>query len=541
MRRRLITLMLVSYIFLQASAEEQSNAAMFHRLGRMWFGINAESLPIKCGLPIISHALGRRNELEGILLHQLLSRPGAQKSVFIGNFRIHYDTTGIHEPAMLNAQHNRIPNSANRFADSVGAIANYCLRVERDLLGYAGIPDDNGAGGGSEYDIYVQQLSNLYGLTTPESPINNKPDGGTFTSFITIDNDFIFVSPDSNRGLPAVRVTVAHELHHAIQLGNYGYWTSDVFFYEITSVWMEDVVFTEVNDYFQYLAPSFSQFRRPWISFANENTDLIMYSRGIWGLFVAKKYGANAMRKCWEEIRNARPILAIDRALQQISGASLRQAFVEWATWNRFTGTQSDSALYYSEGRFYPTIAKEAVSLTSSTLTVENTLQPLSTRYYTINGQATLPVSNIDVNAAVNSSSRSFSYRLQLATSKSDESYGFVAPNIYAKIDVSDPNNWFIPVTTGSLLPFPNPLLADGSATVNFRVGVATNVTLSIFSSSTDHVYSATLSPRSFNGEYVVQWNGRNEDGDVAGSGVYVYVIHSGKETVTGKIALLRK
>jgi uncharacterized protein YjaZ len=39
---------------------------------------------------------------------------------------------------------------------------------------------------------------------------------------MTIHKDFSFVTPDSNRGLRAMKVTVAHEYHHAIQLGNYG-------------------------------------------------------------------------------------------------------------------------------------------------------------------------------------------------------------------------------------------------------------------------------------------------------------------------------
>ena len=104
-----------------------------------------------------------------------------------------------------------------------------------------------------------------------------------------IHHDFSFVNPAANRGLPGLRVTLAHELHHAIQIGNYGYWESDQYFYVMTSVWMEDAVYTDVNDYYQYLRSSSGHFRHPEISFTSN--DFVVYSRGIWCQFLEKKFG----------------------------------------------------------------------------------------------------------------------------------------------------------------------------------------------------------------------------------------------------------
>ena len=59
------------------------------------------------------------------------------------------------------------------------------------------------------------------------------------------------------KGINAARVTVAHEFHHAIQLGNYSYRDSDLFFYELTSTSMEEFVFNSVNDYYNYLTDYF--------------------------------------------------------------------------------------------------------------------------------------------------------------------------------------------------------------------------------------------------------------------------------------------
>lgn len=527
---------------LTALAGEQSRREAYERIQQRWRGEQPLDVPNKCGLPVLAFAANHPTEMQrlGVSMSVLLTRPPTQKSILRGSFRIHYDTTGIHEPAMLDAQYRRIPNSANRFADSVGAIANYCLQFERDALGYLPPPPDRGVGGGDETDIYLQELGSSYGLTTPESPINNKPDGGTFTNFITIDNDFAFVTPDSNKGLPGLRVTLAHELHHAIQIGNYGYWTNDIFFYEITSVWMEDAVFTGVNDYYQYLRSTSGHFRRPEVSFMSN--EFIMYSRGIWGHYIAKRFGRDAMRKCWEEVRNVRPPLAIEAALLNNYGVSFRNAFVEWATWNRFTASRSDSVLYYPEGHFYPRVIGVAVEFNSSARSVSGAMKPFAAQYLDIDTRVEkFPIVNINLNAAVNSPSTEFSYMLQLATTKLDESYALIGDRIFAKLVVSDGVNWFMPGAAGSASPFPNPLHADGKSVVNFPTTTTTGGTLSIFSSSMDLIYAASTFPKSMNGLNVFQWNGKNESGDVAASGIYIYVIDAGGERIVGKFALLRR
>ena len=271
----------------------------------------------KCGLPAISYTIKNRKHLSPEVrsaLEIVLTRPVNQKSILSGRFRVHYDTTGNDAPSMLDSLYQPIPGTADQYADSVAAIANYCETFETQVLGYLPSPSDGDAGGGPEYDIYVASIGPpLYGFTTPDSVLIDKPDGGTWTSYITVDNTFQWVNPPVNRGMPALRVTLAHELHHSIQIGDYGYWTSDIFFYELTSAWMEDVVFPAVKDYLQYTSSSQGQFANPQVPF-NSN-DFIMYSRAIWGHFVAKRFGMNAMLRTWEDISLAPPLQAIDVAL----------------------------------------------------------------------------------------------------------------------------------------------------------------------------------------------------------------------------------
>lgn len=531
-------------------------AEAYRTLVRTWLHESAEDVPNKCGLPALAHARTIVGELDGATrgsLITVLSRPTTQKSIRAGMFRIHYDTTGVHAPALLDSQHVRIPMTADEFADSVASILSWVLVYERDSLGYLPPPPDNGAGGGNEYDIYIQELGgSAYGSTIPEAPINNKPEGGTFTSFIVIDNDFDFVSPPTNRGLPALRVTIAHELHHAMQIGKYGFWQNDLHFYEMTSVWLEDVLYTEVNDYYQYLFGSTlnpGHFRRPDIAFTSNA--FIMYSRGVWCHYLAKTFGRNMVRRIWEEIRQVRPLLAMDAALSQSPFASsVRTAFAEWSVWNFFTNTRSDSVLYYPEGRNYPAIAPSSYDYVPPQRTISDQVGPFGSRYYDITSlqhqRLRLVLTNLNVEAALTQPSTALTYTVVLSERRVDESYMLTNANIFLKVNVGDPTNWFTKDLFGAPAldqVFPNPFLADGRRYINVPVNSLTHVegSLYIFSSSMDLVYTASLVSTTVFGKEVFRWDGKTLDGSLAPSGVYLYILETQRQRATGKFILVRK
>jgi hypothetical protein len=517
------------------------------------------TLPEKCGLPVISAALHDRDRLtvvERQALQTLLARDSLQKSIVAGNFRIHYDTVGVNAPAMLDpVSHQRIEGTYNQFADSVGAIINHVYEFEIDTLGYLPPPSDGGAGGDSKYDIYVIDFGNQYGETVPEQSLG----GGRWTTYIRIDNDFIFVNPNNNKGLPALRVTLAHEFHHAIQLGRYGYWTGDVYYYEITSVWMEDVVYTDVNDYYEYIrfpnGRSKGQFLQPEVPFTSNSFDII-YSRGVWGHYIAKRYGRDAMKSSWEQIQSMRPLPAIDRALQGYS-SNFRSAFAEWALWNFYTGFRADSLHYYPEGVNYPRITERVVEFTPPSRSIEDSLACLSARYYRVLVQSdslTLISNNINFDAALGDPTSTFPYRFLLNTSRIDESYKATSVGVYYKLDVTDPSNWYAwDVVNGGIgeptiaegTVFPNPFRSDGLGSIHILVHFPDPGfgTLNIFSSSMDLVYSASIkSVQSHVPPGVLfSWDGRTDKNALASSGVYYYMLELPNRTLQGKFALIRK
>jgi hypothetical protein len=540
----------------QDLASRQQNRQSAHQnIVRYVYGETGTGLADKCGLRAITYALANRASLPQGLQNDLqivLSRPSLQKSIVSSHFRIHYDTAGPGAPALLNAQHLRIEGTANGFADSVAAIANYVYDVETGGLGYLPPPSDGQDGGGPEYDIYVVNFGNQYGQTTPETPLDAKADGGTFTTFMEIDHDFTFVRPDQNKGLPALRVTIAHEFHHAIQLGNYGYWVNETYYYEMTSTWMEDVVYNDVNDYYQYLRDAFQQPQLPFTS----TSGVVDYGRAIWCHYVAKRFGREAVRRSWEEIRSASPLIAIDHALQGSPfNSSFPTAFAEWTQWNYFTGARSD-ADHYPEGSNYPVVVQDAVGFTPPSRDVSGSLGPLAAKYYQVLGSRdtlTLVLANLNVQAAQTQSGALYPYVYHLNSSQIDPTYTATKANIFYKLEVSDPANWSSwdgtsVLTFAPAAPYPNPFLPDGTSALYFPVpnlpaSQRTPVgTLSVFSSSLDLIYtSAATSPIQRGGGRVFSWKGITNDNELAQTGVYFYVIDFAGQTTTGKIVLIRK
>jgi hypothetical protein len=525
-------------------------------------GLGGTEGPIKCGLPIIFSARQRLAALSPAArsaLSLLGTRPTTDTSILRNGFRIHFDTLGLNTPALLDGQGNRLPGTARAFAESVGTTLGFVQAVELGQLGYPSPLADGGLGGGPEPDVYILDLGNSYGETWPDI---DPPEGGTTSTYMTIHNDFSFVTPGTNRGLRGMKVTVAHEFHHAVQLGNYGYWFNDVYFYEITSTWMEDVVYHGINDYLNYLVAGFSHFRNPATPFTSN--DLIEYSRGIWGKFVERTYGRDAMKRSWEYVRQYRPLQAIDAALHE-RGSSFSLAYSEWTRWNYFTGTRADTAKSYREGSLFPEVAQLPADFTPPSTTLTGSLEPYGARYHQVfipgaggsGDTLTVAVSNLNFATALAGTGSLEAYSCMLAASRLDASYVETGAGVFARFSVANPATWSVwflvganayqPFGVNALAEgtaFPNPFYADGRSRVSIPVdaGAVLTGSLQIYSTGMDLVYSSEGDPSSVGTRKVFTWDGTVQGGSLAKSGIYIFVLSLANDrTVTGKIALLRK
>jgi len=533
-----------------ASPKAEAYSILFSRLKGETGGV----LPGKCGLTALASAIHARNSLgagERRALGIVQARVERQTSLVTqdGRFKFHFDTTGTDAPALLDSAGNRLAGTARAFADSAAAIMEHVYQVEVVGLGWPAPPQDGMLGGGPEYDIYILNLGPyFYGVTTPDE---FSADGETSTTFIEIHNDFAFVTPAKNRGIPALEVTLAHEFHHAIQIGNYGFWSNDVWFHEITSVWMEDVVYHGVNDYLNYLFAGGSEFFAPGTPLTVAN-GLIEYSRGIFGKFVTKYYGHDTMRHVWENARGSSPLPALDATLRALpSATTLSVAFAEWALWNYYTGPRADTSTYYSEGALFPVMAEPYYELTSPTQQISTSLSCLGAAYAGfVAGTDTVTVALANVNAACpNGAQTSSPYTLTVSRTQIDGTYRPIPGNLYMNLNVADQSSWIawtigrggaVAGSAGEGTAFPDPFHPVAGALLFMPAG-ADEGTVAIYSSGMELVYNGALQTQLRLGQRVFAWDGRTNSGRTAPTGVYVFVLSLPGRRVTGKFALVRQ
>ena len=150
------------------------------------------------------------------------------------HFYIHFDTTGIATPSLSDLDLNGVPD----YIDQVAMIADSAHQVLVNIMGWQEEPFDGDGG----YDIYVMSYPpGIYGYNYPDN-------GGT--SWLQIDNDYLGYSSSFDiTTLELMQTTVAHEYFHAIQWGYEENLGNNAYFYEMTSMWFEDILVPDGNDY----------------------------------------------------------------------------------------------------------------------------------------------------------------------------------------------------------------------------------------------------------------------------------------------------
>lgn len=514
---------------------------------------------IKCGLGLINSVvtnMSRFSTEQQVILKKLLDRPILQTSIVSGSgrFRVHFDTTGYNVPA-YDEQLSPLEN-----AIKVTEAADSAYNFEVNYLGFLPPPGDYGTGGDDLYDIYLT-YSGFYGRTTPEDFIDeNIP---TYTSYIDMDPSFT-ASGFATHGLKAMRVTVAHELHHAIQIGRYiNRYETDGYFYEMTSTSMEEFVFDDVNDYYAYMDDYFDNPARPFVrnnAFQGDGYDI-----AIWNIFLENKFGKDIFRKQWDFMPTVRAIYAINNSLQE-EETSFRKEFNQFAIWMFYTSYRAISGKYFEEAIEYPPINPiSVVELISPYTTVNGSALTTSQNYVVYsaaggNDSLTAIISNGDVQSAVGNLNTDFDYSYTLFPDSSSGTR-FLTVNYSSNFVVSNPSFWAVseilnnlvvreddaPFTppAGGTFAFPNPFSYSESSTqyINFSFdgNSGETVDFNIYTSAMNLIYSENSIPIRplANNSLGVTWNVVGNDNKKLNSGVYIYVIKKGDEVIKGKLVIL--
>ncbi|MGB2698153.1 MAG: MXAN_6640 family putative metalloprotease, partial [Candidatus Zixiibacteriota bacterium] len=230
-----------------------------------------------------------------------------------GHFKIHYTITG--EAAVYRSDIDENQDGIPDYVNQCAVILDHVWSKEIDSLGYDTPPSDAvhppemDNGGDGKYDVYLDNLHpDFFGASYPEYQV--KPGIPIYTSYLMLRNDYSFwveEHPLYKNVYEPMKVTAAHEFFHAI---HFGYDATEVevdpdsfykpYWMEISAVWMEDMVYDNINDYLGYL-PHFYQ--EPWLSLRTFRSpvDYHPYASCVWAFFLQEKFGRDVIKKIWEK------------------------------------------------------------------------------------------------------------------------------------------------------------------------------------------------------------------------------------------------
>ncbi len=479
-------------------------------------------------------------------LKKILQRPATDTSIVSpkGYFRIHFYKPGGSNPPPAY--------DVNQFA--IAADSSYDYEV--GYLGYPPPPGDSVIDGENKYDIYIDNLGSLYGQTNFDTEIVSG--SKRYYSYMEVDDDF---AGFNTTGINGARVTVAHEFHHGIQIGNYIYRDSDIFFYELTSTAMETFVYPSIPDYFQYL-PSY--FSHSSLGFSGQSG----YNLAIWDIYLKMNYGYGIIKREWELMPAQNALSAINSSLVE-KNSSFAKAFQDFGLWTYYTNYRAQNGKYFPQASAYPLINPiSSVAFNPPSKVVQVNTKPATNNFVMFTNSANgdtlvTQISNVDYLTGISNPGNTESFTFSLF---SDLTSGTIKilDKYSANLSVSRSSDWLSstflnnelvssdttvppPVLAESRFAYPDPFVysrnyKSGSLIfVPVSAGNTGSAVLNVYSSSMNLVYSSVRGVFNNSGHPVVSWTGRKNNNEKLASGVYIYVTKAGDNVIKGKLVIFNE
>ncbi|MEO9887882.1 MAG: T9SS type A sorting domain-containing protein [Balneola sp.] len=297
----------------------------------------------KCATPLHMFAHKYKDEISPSLLNNKpVFRNKSMMATFTsasGKFLFTYETAGQDAVPSTDGNSNGVPDYVEWAA--IAADSSYKLLVETQ--GYTDpIPD------GTTYDISFEELQGTYGFAQTQ-------DGNGPGTRIVVENDFEgFPDNDDPDGAQrgALRATVAHEFKHAIQFAQNGYSGDSDSWAEMDATLIEEVVYDQVNDYYNYLGGSGDVFGNPGVTVIPGS-----YEDATWALFFHEKYGSDFWVDTWARIETSNSTLglldAVDLELTS-RGEDYTNSLLELYAWHFASGAYNNQNFGFQESMFYP-------------------------------------------------------------------------------------------------------------------------------------------------------------------------------------------
>ncbi|MGB2697523.1 MAG: DUF6055 domain-containing protein, partial [Candidatus Zixiibacteriota bacterium] len=418
------------------------------------------------------------------------------------------------------------------------------------------------------------------------------------TSYVVLRSDYSMFAYIYDDQYDAMKVTAAHEFFHGIQMG----YDADEFegggsdykpyWMEITAVWMEDMVYDEVNDYLGYL---YYFFRYPWLSlktFSHNSSDKPKYYHAyascVWAIYLSEKFGQDIIKDIWTKCGQVPKDNALSATSQALAerGSSLDQAFQEFTIWNYFTSSRADTQTFYSEGNLFPSVynydsqnhSYYPVNVSSAVSLPENlgsnyvifhvpypTTGGLNVNFYgdslaswevsLIGYQSANPpwFSQIDLDSLENGTKDVYNWNqyskiimIPAVTDQyNDDTFDYAyGAYIDTALDVEDEKEKNIIPLIKLSQNYPNPF--NLTTTIPFTVHGKLNTesrplltTLRIYNILGQEI-KILVDEQKLPGIYEVSWNGKDNNGIEVASGIYFYKLQAGQHTEVKKMLLVK-
>lgn len=487
-----------------------------------------------------------------------------------GLFLIHYDTSGKNAVDITDLNKNKVPD----YVDSVAYYLDYIHTQYVDSIGYLSPIPDNGQFGSDAYDVFLLDLGNgnstYYGYTQPTDEILPRKKVNRFYSYLVLDNNY---SPyDSTEvidiegekkiqtyletGIEAMKLTAAHEYHHAIQLvyGEVDY-PPTASLNEMTSTFMEWRIFPETKDYIRFVQHLFEHLDN--YPFGSGNAE-VGYGFSIFGQYCYSKYGDFIFKRLWELITDG--VLgysALDSSFRE-KNSNLSDEFCAFLEWIYHTGRRSVEGKYFAQAKQMPELIFKTEIFSQPSIITNDYLKAyqvvprqyvfLSDDKYATNDTFNVIITNLDLKSAINQTMNIQKFATICITETQEPNSVNINGTRYFYTLQADLNyickkDYIITShpTTITGYAYPNPIDLNKYISIHFPVPdntpLFTKAMLYIYNSELEMIYQGRHEVSSDKNNRVITLTHFPEQ---LVSGLYIFKVVFQNNEITGKFAVIR-
>lgn len=273
-----------------------------------------------------------------------------------GQFLIHYTRMGKNAVPDADTDGSGVPD----FVENVGQVYdNVYIRYHGELGFRTPVSDESlmtDNGGDGRFDVYLVDFAGFGdGNFKTDACLADKPE--ICMGYMVQENDYAGYGYSSTD--VANRILGSHEYFHAIQAA-YDFDQGSIFT-EGSAVWATEKFDPSLKDFEGFIGSYLKNTDRSLNLPMPGPVDSFSYGSAIYFKFLEERYGEQMIRALWERSEDGANGVADpnwygeqDAFLGAEAQTSFADAFVEFATWNIFTGKYADPSRAYQDGATYP-------------------------------------------------------------------------------------------------------------------------------------------------------------------------------------------